>query len=131
MRVLFDTGSRSIYLLEAKCNNTANCGKEPKYKGYKSDSYLEWIDGIFVDPYAKNQWHKSKSFEKFADQEDQNEKMLDYGVMWKKARTQPYLDQQTLEVIPSELYDNPVELNYEKGRVTGNLAKERVCMTQD
>ena len=33
--------------------------------------------------------------------------------------------------MPNELYDNPIELNYEKGRVSGNLAKEHVCLTQE
>lgn len=69
MRVLFDTGSRAIYLLEAKCNNVTFCGKEPKFKGYKSSSYQEYIEGTFVNPYSKNWWHKSKKLPKFEDQE--------------------------------------------------------------
>ena len=53
MRIQFDTGSEAVYILEAKCSNY-QCGKQPKFKGYKSHGYHEFIEGVFVDAYSKN-----------------------------------------------------------------------------
>lgn len=53
MRMQFDTGSEAVYVLEAKCNDN-KCGQQPKFKGYKSENYHEYIEGKFVDAYSKN-----------------------------------------------------------------------------
>ena len=79
-------------MLEAKCFNETLCGKEPKYKGYKSKTYTEYIEGVYVNPYSKNWWHKSKKMPKFPDQEFRTEAPLDYGIMKDKANRQPFLD---------------------------------------
>lgn len=76
----FDTGSEAVYLLEAKCRYQT-CGKQPKYKGYKSQKYHEYIEGSFVDSYSKNQKRQSNETYNFTDHQPEEERHLDYGIM--------------------------------------------------
>ena len=68
----------------------------------------------------------------FEDNQPEEDRPLDYGIMSKKANRHPFVEQKSIEVLQnSSSPEKLVEINYGKGKVQGTLAKDFVCLTDD